>query len=482
MRPPDYQLGSGALRLWRADALSALREMPEASVQCVVTSPPYWGLRDYGTARWEGGDPSCDHRQETIRVRRGLAEAANACDGGSRSAEGRSDKDALGLPYRETCGKCGARRVDAQLGLEPSPEAYLSAMVEVFREVRRVLRRDGTCWVNMGDSYANCDKGGYAKDRVKATDSMQASNLGANFVGAPNRKAQLGLKPKDLVGIPWRLALAMQADGWWLRSDIVWAKPNPMPESVTDRPTKSHEYVFLFSKAERYYYDAVAVKEAHVTPQGRREKKAGARPMRGQEAIRPRGNLEATGSNAERYWGPGGRNLRSVWTMTTRPFREAHFATFPPELPERCIKAASSAKGACPACGAPWARVVERGEPDRAHQRACGGGIDGGYVGGALKNYAAAGAQDASATKARILAGMTTSATIGWRPTCKCGREDVAPCVVMDPFAGAGTTLLVAGRLGRDAVGIELNRAYCEMAVRRCRETFEPPLFAEAGG
>lgn len=248
---PDFTLYVG-------DVSEVLRELPDESVHCVVTSPPYWGLRDYGTGEWEGGDPDCDHL--TGRTARNDGDR-NGTDGfaGSRNLEGHADMGALA--YRDVCGKCGARRVDHQIGLEPTPDAYVARMVEVFREVRRVLRRDGTCWLNLGDSYAGSGPSGasYQSETTKrraegdGTDgkfrvSKTLADRGLTYA-EKKPVAPPGLKPKDLVGIPWRVAFALQADGWYLRSDIIWAKPNPMPESVTDRPTKAHEFLFLLTKA-----------------------------------------------------------------------------------------------------------------------------------------------------------------------------------------------------------------------------------------
>lgn len=243
------------------DCLEVMKTLPEKSVQTCVTSPPYWGLRDYG--------------------------------------------------------------VDGQLGLEKTPDEYVSKMVNVFREVRRVLKDDGTLWLNLGDSYTgSANSGGETTRTCQSQPNARGKNLPA--------KHGHNLKPKDLVGIPWRVAFALQADGWWLRQDIIWHKPNPMPESVTDRCTKAHEYIFLLSKAERYYYDADAVKEESCKPSGvltlvSSEGKAGT--LRNDE-----GRIHVS---------DGKRNRRSVWTVSTRPFKEVHFATYPPKLIEPCILAGS---------------------------------------------------------------------------------------------------------------------------------------------
>lgn len=315
------------------DAISELRKLPERSVHCCVTSPPYWGLRDYGVA--------------------------------------------------------------GQMGLEKTPDEYVARMVEVFREVRRVLRDDGTLWLNLGDCFATgagkvgkCPGGGAQGENWKGNrgshstgnSGKEAYRLKMGPMTQPNRMPIPGLKPKDLVGIPWRVAFALQADGWWLRSEIIWHKPNPMPESVTDRPTKAHEQIFLLAKSERYYYDLDAVKESssEFNKNGR---------ARGREKF----NGESAVDTKTRGWGShcgygDSRNRRTVWTVSTKPFKGAHFATFPPDLIEPCIKAG------CPADG-----------------------------------------------------------------------------TVIDPFFGAGTTGLVATKLGRKYVGIELNPEYARMAEERIR-------------
>jgi DNA modification methylase len=308
------------------DALTRLREMPDASVQCVVTSPPYWGLRCYG--------------------------------------------------------------VEGQLGLEPTPELYVAKMVEVFREVRRVLRDDGTCFLNLGDSYANDTKWGGASGGKHVVALHGKTGIG-------RQKVCTGLKPKDLVGIPWRLAFALQADGWYLRADIIWAKGlsfcpsysgSVMPESVTDRPTKGHEYLFLLTKSKSYYYDAEAVRERSSPDMEHRASRGHTRG--GTKVATERNDAETL--RPEQITAAG-RNLRSVWAINPEPYSEAHFATFPQALVEPCIKAGTK--------------------------------IDD---------------------------------------------------TVLDPFCGSGTTGIVALRLGREFIGIELNPEYVEMAKR----SIAGPLFA----
>jgi DNA modification methylase len=254
------------------DCRETLRTLDAGIFRCCVTSPPYWGLRDYG--------------------------------------------------------------VDGQLGLEPTPEAYVAAMVDVFREVRRVLADDGTLWLNLGDSYAStpCGNPGDA-----SKSGLTSPGVGTDLVVRGQKRDTIvaGLKPKDLVGIPWMVAFALRADGWYLRSDIIWSKANPMPESVTDRPTKAHEYLFLMSKSARYYYDADAIREASITNDHRRPYMSpGARSLDGRESWRggePRNGDDFTA-----------RNRRTVWTIPTAPYSGAHFATFPPALVTPCILAGSA--------------------------------------------------------------------------------------------------------------------------------------------
>lgn len=303
--------------------------LADKSVQCCVTSPPYWGLRDYGTAEWIGGDEGCEHEAARSKNRfdyplqNGIVyQATNAGSAFSK--------------YADTCPKCGAIRKDAQLGLERTPEEYVANLVAVFREVWRVLRDDGVVWLNLGDSYASDIKGsGGPSDK-------QLSNAGSRY--KMNQRLDHGLKQKDLVGIPWRVAFALQADGWYLRSDIIWSKPNPMPESVTDRPTKAHEYVFLLTKSQRYFYDADAVREV-ANYDGRKDTvmkgidkyKNGFVPGQSEQTVHSRGH-ERWPNDVD---GVPGRNRRTVWTVATQPYKGAHFATMPEKLVEPCVLAGS---------------------------------------------------------------------------------------------------------------------------------------------
>jgi len=364
--------------------------------QMVVTSPPYWGLRDYGTAEWEGGDPGCDHLEPPRGGRNPETAGKQLSNAGT-----------LTYQYAGACEKCGARRVDEQLGLEETPEEFLASMVSLFGGVRDVLRDDGTLWCNMGDCFND----------------------------------------KQLAMIPARLAIALQADGWWLRSDIIWAKPNPMPESCRDRPTSAHEHIFLLAKRGAYYWDQEAVRE------GWADERCGA-PGGHKPAERNRGGRTDGFTSPSQAWEPpegrSGRNLRNVWTLPTSPCPEAHFATYPLRLAERCILAGTSERGCCPECGAPWERVVEK--------------ASGGTTGESWSRE-----WDDDPTRANPgceYGSYQRGHTTGWRPSCEHDADPV-PCVVLDPFMGAGTTILAADQCGQIAVGMELSPAYCDVIVRR---------------
>jgi DNA modification methylase len=326
-------------------------------VQTCITSPPYFGLRDYGTAKWEGGDPSCAHQGDKRWYTESTAATSSS---GAFSEPGEENAERLKKGrWREagTC-RCGAVHVDSQLGIEETPAEYVASMVEVFRLVRELLADDGTLWLNLGDSYAGSGRGRNSDGTHSAagTDCMQATNRGSVLPAGLHRshveegalgrawtKAPEGFKQKDLIGIPWRVAFALQAEGWYLRSDIIWAKPNPMPESVTDRPTKSHEYIFLLSKSADYFYDIDAIREPHLEESIKRA----ATPWNG-NGVRNhpsgRGQL-VSGGRAEgapmNTCHPNGRNKRSVWTVCTQPYDGAHFATFPPDLILPCVLAGS---------------------------------------------------------------------------------------------------------------------------------------------
>jgi DNA modification methylase len=388
------------------DVRQRLAELPDSSVHMVCTSPPYFNLRDYG------------------------------CTG--------------------------------QIGLEDSPEAYIETMVSVFRDVRRVMRPDGVVFLNIGDSYATQPGKGGNVPQTKHPSNSYPRNA------AHRSRSFEDIKPKDLLMIPALLALALRADGWYLRSEICWVKPNPMPESVRDRPTSAHEKIFLLSPSPRYFFDAEAVKEPSVdgelfhgnyTPPGGLEARNGRTPRPSVAKGGFGGKTAGTGKPAFRHV-TATRNIRNVWTISTRGFKGAHFATFPPALVEPCIKAGTSERGCCRECGAPWERVVEKGAVIAK--------------GGKGARYHEARMCLNRLTAARMEMTARESITTGWQPTCDCAAGDPVPAVVLDPFGGAGTTALVAARLGRDAILVELNPDYARMAAERIRSAGFPAALAPA--
>ena len=423
---------NGIVQLYKADARSL--PIPDNSVDCVVTSPPYWGLRDYGTAEWIGGDEGCDH---TISMPLKWNDPKRGTDYTRPEVAHRGGDSSK-------CFLCGAKRIDEQIGLEPTPEEYCSTMVQVFREVWRVLKPTGTVWLNLGDSYSS-QGGGQVEQTVRTSDDyVNAGQMGSSGIGT-SRKPVSGLKPKDLVGIPWRVAFALQADGWYLRADIIWSKPNPMPESVSDRPTKAHEYIFLLTKSPRYYYDADAIREQAVG-----ERWGGHKPMNLNNTKDT--NNVFNGLTRERDMMPSHRNKRSVWEITTQPYPEAHFATYPESLVSPCILAGTSEKGVCAECGNPWVREsIVTNVPERETRDNRIGVIPG--------------RDHASRMNSKAMVKVDREFT-GWQPTCDCDAETV-PATILDPFIGSGTTVAVAQKLGRRGVGVDISNEYLELASKR---------------
>lgn len=380
--------------LKQGDVKDRLAEIPDGAVQCVITSPPYFGLRSY-------------------------------------------------LPDTH-------KDKQLEIGLESTPELYVQNMVEVFREVRRVLRDDGTLWLNLGDSYAGSGKAGnnpeYQRRHTQFGQKERKERL-----GVPVPAKAIGYKPKDLIPIPWLVAMALQKDGWCLRSGIPWLKNSAMPESVQDRPSSALEYFFLLSKGKKYFYDTEAIRMPGAIPAGTKAAK-GSAERASQHGVNARPPEYKTYS--------GTRNRRNTdWFMDSikgilqgrngtllhdennvpiavfcnpQPYPETHFATFSPRLITPMILAATSSK-ACEVCGAPWERVIE----------SSGGKI----------------------------------ATVGWQPTCECDNVGTHRCVVLDPFAGSGTTLWVAEYYGRDSIGIELSEKYCELIEKRM-DNFQQTIFS----
>jgi hypothetical protein len=320
-------------------------------------------------------------------------------------------------------------------------------------------------WLNLGDSYA-------------ANGSRGNNNgSGASTMGWPDQRPETlnkavglrlppvdhGLKPKDLVGIPWRVAFALQADGWYLRSDIIWSKPNPMPESVTDRPTKSHEYLFLLAKSPRYYFDADAVREDYLTPRDTKASMMFGSPN-GKNTTTDQAHSATPG---KRFEFAAGRNIRTVWTVATQPYPGAHFAVFPEKLIEPCILAGTSEKGVCPECGAPWRRVTERTVTGVRH------------VSPKDSNPNRNDGPDEPTSRLHTQYFDDQRRTLSWIPSCGCvdwKKKDDMPgggmveAVVLDPFGGSGTTARVANRLSRRAILIDLNPEYLKQQMDRNRD------------
>lgn len=356
-------------RIIVGDVLHGLAQLPDGCVHCCVTSPPYHNLRDYG--------------------------------------------------------------VPGQIGLEPTQYEFICRLVSVCREIWRVLRDDGTFWLNIGGGY----------------------------------------KDKSLDMIPWRLAIRLAEDGWLIRSTIVWAKKSPMPESCRDRPTSSWEPIFLLAKSDRYFYDAEAVKEKTLEASLARAEygfEETARDVDYKDNVLGANKRTRLGLRIGNAGVDTTRNLRNVWHLGPEPYRECHFATFPSEIPRRAIKAGTSEKGCCPKCGAGWVRMVERTLDVHGRKQAiaeggkCAGGRD---------------STNASTWGALYPAGSNRSVTLGWSPSCSCNAGEPVPCLVLDPFLGSGTTVAVARELGRHGVGIELNPAYAELARERIGRAEKPQTF-----
>lgn len=501
MRP--YYSTPDGLTVYQADVRQALAAMEPGSVQTCVCSPPYYGLRSYKGLEpqvWgvpEGCEPEWQARRYYVektaaketseafsepgqanvdRLKAGRWREDAYCKhvwgpeqpgsnrGGSGTPNGRNGR---GEEYGraagrgEWCQRCRAWR--GHLGLEASVGEYIAHLVEVFGLVKRVLRDDGTCWLNISDSYSGGGRGPGGTDKQK-------SNAGACGL-APLRVP--GIPGKNLLLVPFRLALALQEAGWWVRNTIIWSKASAMPESVTDRCTVSHEYIFLLAKSSRYYFDSEAVRqpstsadqEAHNQRYAREYDFDLQKPGNGQP-----GNTNHAGIHSRP--GPGGANLRTVWHLGPEPLELPHYAAYPTEIPRRALLAGSSEAGCCPTCGKAWTRVTSGGHnpypgSSHTHERDAEAGNTQTHRSGI----------PAGTVMARRFYEKTLPTTTGWRPACKCPSQPPVPCVCLDPFLGSGTTLLVARQLGRRGVGIELSETYCELAVKRL-EGQTPSLFS----
>lgn len=394
---PYWKTKDDSVRLYQGDVRDVLSKLPEQSVHCVVTSPPYWGLRDYGVDGQIGSEKS---------------------------------PDCLGWARGENCGEC-----------------HVCVMRNVFREVHRVLRDDGTMWLNYGDSYNKNQEKGFHTNSLNGKGQKEQRKI-----NAATKRIKAGPGPGNLVGVPWRLALALQADGWILRQDIIWAKPSPMPESVQNRCTKAHEYLFLLTKKpSKYYYDGEAIKDRSVDPEsigGRRRRKSRKDhkykvSQNDKDFSGDRSGFLKGKANDEGRTYPE-RNKRSVWTVPSEAYPGAHFATFPRKLIEPCILAGCPEKS-CSKCGTPWSRIVKRTKLTRDRPND--------YV----KRKGEKGTGNSCANS---VAGVS-SRTKGWKRQCKCKSSSV-PGTVLDIFIGSGTTCEVAIRNNRFSIGIDINGDYLD--------------------
>ena len=486
------------------NSLDVLRQFPNECIDCVVTSPPYWGLRQY-----EGADTTyysseiakyCKHEWEEIikrKERGGLGESSWERPSREHSPGNKAQSSFF-------CKKCNSWK--GQLGLEPDPDLYIEHLIQIFREVKRVLKRTGTCWVVINDTYGG-SRGGSGQYHPSPHGFQFSLKVGWDPKITP---PQAYVKPKCLCMIPERFALAMINDGWWLRNKICWIKPNHMPESVKDRFTNTWEYVYFFTKSKKYFFDLDAIREPlssetlprmertaklmkriglPITPKNKYYQKLldGSINEVGQAGIltgrflNPKAN---TGENNKEPYKqnnphrsqphPLGKNPGDTWIINTQPFPEAHFAVFPMELCVKPILAGCPAE-VCKYCGKPRERITKViGRTVTEAMRVAGCNSEGEYHGYEQKDYDSAMAQKSSETKRRILKSMSeVKATVGWTD-CSCkGNDKYRPGVVLDPFCGSGTTLVVAKKLGRNYIGIDISEKYCDMARRRLSEVPE---------
>jgi DNA methylase len=432
--------------------------LANASVHCVVTSPPYYGLRDYGTATWEGGEKACTH----VRIGARDTRPRSGLMGGLKTVNHAQEPQ-----WRAVCGRCAAVRVDQQLGLEASPEAYVAALVATFREVKRVLRDDGCLFLNLGDSYNAAGRRGHGTRVGVKQGTNRASATGQDW---PRSTAAM-LGEKQLLGMPWRVAFGLQADGWILRSAITLCKTAPMPESVKDRPTSATEMLFLFAKQSAYYYDAEAIRTY------------GGSGWRGSSFTSQHDVATKAGLGQQARVEHHGRNAWNYWMLAPEPTANGHYASFPPSLVRRCLLAGCP-RQVCTQCSRPWVRQVSR-------QRLLDGHIP---VSGTFAKPDEPFRIPPNGIGHYRYTTQTTD--LGFVATCAC-EAPTRKARILDPFAGSGTVGLVARELGHDAVCVDLSMPYLRdiarerlglAALERWTRGYAPPptryddlpLFAEA--
>jgi len=422
--------------LYNGESLSILKHLPSESINCCVTSPPYYGLRDYGTAEWQGGDISCDHIEKNARN-----------DSGNEFIPGRRELDKI--QYKEVCGECGATRVDHQIGLEQTYDDYINNLCDIFDEVKRVLRKDGTCWVNIGDSYATSHETG-ATDGKNGWKCGELLGEGQKMHGRANGG---NIPSKSLMGIPFRFALEMIRRGWILRNTIIWHKPSCMPQSASDRFTVDFEYIFFFVKNKKYWF------ETQYEPYSQ----SYLNDLRHQRGVPEHTNLKDYESQGlqvptqihDNSFGKLGecRIKRTVWSINTKPFKEAHFATYPTDLIQTPIKAGCP-EFVCDRCGKPRERVIKTiPNPERSHE-------------------------GRTHTTEEHRMGKSPVPEKGWKTEkvdegwtdCGCDDSQFVGGVVLDPFFGSGTTAIESETQHKRWVGIELNPEYCKIAKRRLQK------------